>query len=46
VWGEKLIMGVSMMGIIRTTFVISENRIIEKVITEVDTSNHTSQIIN
>ena len=45
VWGEKIIMGVSSMGIIRTTFVISGNGIIEKVITEVDTKNHTAQII-
>ena len=45
VWGEKLILGVTATGIIRTTFVISENRIIEKVITQVDTQNHTSQII-
>jgi len=38
-------MGKTSMGIIRTTFVISEKGIIEKVFTKVDTKNHTEQIL-
>ena len=44
VWGEKLNYGKVYMGVIRTTFVISEDGIIEKVIGKVDTKNHTTQI--
>lgn len=44
VWGEKKFMGRNFMGIIRTTFIISEKGIIEKIITKVDTKNHTEQI--
>ena len=46
VWGEKTIFGKTMDGINRTTFVISENGRIEKIITKVDTGNHTAQILN
>jgi thioredoxin-dependent peroxiredoxin len=45
VWGEKKFMGRTFMGIIRTTFVISEKGIIEKIFTKVDTKNHTEQIL-
>jgi len=45
VWGEKKFMGKTYDGIIRTTFIISETGIIGKIITEVDTKNHTKQII-
>ena len=45
VWGEKHFMGRTYDGIVRTTFVIDENGKIEKVITDVDTKNHTEQII-
>lgn len=46
VWGMKNIFGKWMEGIVRTTFIVSENSIIEKIITEIDTENHTSQILN
>ena len=46
VWGSKKFMGREYMGIIRTTFVIDEDGIIENIITKVNTKNHTTQIIN
>jgi thioredoxin-dependent peroxiredoxin len=46
VWGEKKMYGKSYMGVIRTTFIIDENGIIEKIITKVDTADHTKQIFN
>ncbi len=45
VWGEKKFMGKTYNGIHRTTFVIDENGIIEKIITDVKTNDHTNQII-
>lgn len=45
-WGEKKLYGKSFMGILRTTFIIDENGIIEKIISKVDTKNHTEQILN
>jgi thioredoxin-dependent peroxiredoxin len=45
VWGEKMLFGRKYMGTLRTTFVIDENGIIEKVIDKVDTKEHTSQIV-
>jgi len=45
VWGEKNLYGKISMGIIRTTFIINEEGIIQKVIGKVDTKNHTLQII-
>jgi len=44
VWGEKLNYGKSYMGVIRTTFVINEEGIIENIIRKVDTKNHTEQL--
>jgi thioredoxin-dependent peroxiredoxin len=44
VWGEKKFMGKTYDGIHRTTFVISEDGIIEEVITKVDTKNHAEQL--
>jgi thioredoxin-dependent peroxiredoxin len=44
VWGEKKMYGKSYMGVIRTTFIIDEKGIIEKIIEKVDTSDHTEQI--
>jgi len=44
VYGEKKMYGKSYFGILRTTFVIDENGIIEKIIPKVDTQNHTEQI--
>jgi peroxiredoxin Q/BCP len=46
VWGEKKMYGKSYFGVLRTTFVIDEKGIIEKVIPKVDTAGHTEQIIN
>lgn len=46
VWGEKKMYGKSYMGILRTTFVISEDGKIENIISKVDTKAHTIQIIN
>lgn len=43
VWGLKKFMGREYMGIIRTSFVIDEKGVIEKVINKVDTKNHASQ---
>ena len=45
VWGPKKFMGKSYDGVFRTTFVINENGMIEKVFTQVDTKEHTSQIL-
>jgi len=46
VWGEKKMYGKSYMGVIRTTFIIDEKGIIEKIVTKVDTSGHTKQIFD
>jgi peroxiredoxin Q/BCP len=45
VWGEKSMYGKKYMGVLRTTFVIDENGIIEVVFEKVETGNHTKQII-
>ena len=45
VWGPKKFMGKSYEGVYRTTFVINENGIIDKVFTKVDTQEHTAQIL-
>jgi peroxiredoxin Q/BCP len=45
VWGEKVNYGKTYMGVVRTTFVIDENGIIEKIFKKVDTKEHTSQIV-
>jgi peroxiredoxin Q/BCP len=45
VWGEKSMYGRKYMGVLRTTFVINENGIIEDIFDKVDTKNHTEQII-
>lgn len=44
VWGMKKFMGKEYMGILRTTFVIDENGIIEKVFDKVNTKDHFRQI--
>jgi thioredoxin-dependent peroxiredoxin len=46
VWGEKKMYGKSFLGVIRTTFVIDEKGIIEKIIRKVETAGHTEQILN
>jgi thioredoxin-dependent peroxiredoxin len=46
VWGPKKFMGKSYEGINRTTFVISEDGKIEKIITDVKTGDHAAQILD
>ncbi len=45
VWGEKKFMGRTFDGIHRTTFVVNEKGIIEKVIVKVNSKDHAAQII-
>ena len=45
VWGKKSFMGRTFDGIHRTTFVIDEKGMIEKIFADVDTKNHTEQIL-
>ena len=45
VWAEKKLYGRTYMGVVRTTFVIDENGIIEKVIAKVNTKAHAKQIL-
>lgn len=45
VWGRKKFMGKEYDGILRTTFVIDENGVIEKVIDKVDTKDSTGQLL-
>jgi thioredoxin-dependent peroxiredoxin len=44
VWGEKKMYGRTFLGVIRTTFIIDEKGVIEKIISKVDTGEHTKQI--
>jgi peroxiredoxin Q/BCP len=44
-WGEKSMYGRKYMGVIRKTFVIDENGLIEKIILKVKTKDHTAQIL-
>jgi peroxiredoxin Q/BCP len=46
VWGEKKMYGRSYLGVFRTTFIIDEKGIIEKIISKVDTAAHTKQIFD
>lgn len=45
VWGPKNFLGKTYDGVIRTTFVIDENGIIQKIITKVDTKDHAGQLV-
>ncbi|NIJ53506.1 thioredoxin-dependent thiol peroxidase [Dyadobacter arcticus] len=45
VWGEKTTFGHTYMGILRTTFVVDENGIIEEIIQKVESKKHTDQIL-
>lgn len=45
VWGQKKFMGKVYDGILRTTFIISKDRIIEQVITKVETKSSFEQVI-
>ena len=44
VWGKKQFLGIKFDGIVRTTFVINEDGIIEEVITQVKSKEHSEQI--
>jgi len=44
VWGTKNMYGKMVEGILRTSFIINEQGVIEKVIKKVDTKNHHTQI--
>ena len=45
-WGEKKLMGKVFNGILRSTFVIDENGVIEDIIRKVKTADHTAQILD
>ena len=45
VWQLKKFMGREYMGIVRTTFLIDENGMIEDIITKVNTKEHITQIL-
>ncbi|HNQ68413.1 MAG TPA: thioredoxin-dependent thiol peroxidase [Bacteroidales bacterium] len=44
-WGEKSMYGKKYMGVLRKTFVINKNGIIENIFEKVDTKAHTEQIL-
>ena len=44
VWKEKSMYGKTFLGIARTTFIIDEKGIIEKIISKVETKTHSEQI--
>jgi peroxiredoxin Q/BCP len=46
IWKEKSLYGNTFLGIARTTFIIDETGIIEKIISKVDTKAHSEQIFN
>ena len=45
VWGAKRFMGKDYEGIFRTTFIIGETGVIERIIEKVKTKDHTAQIL-
>lgn len=45
VWGKKKFMGKDVTGVLRTTFVIDEKGVIEKVFDKVNTKEHAQQIL-
>ena len=46
VWGKKKFMGREYMGISRVTYIINENRVIEKVYEKVSVKSHARDILN
>lgn len=46
VWGEKQMFGRKYMGVIRTTFIIDENGVIEEIVDKVKAKEHTEQILH
>lgn len=45
VWGEKKLFGKDVIGVLRTTFIIDEKGIIEKIISKVRSAEHSKQIL-
>ena len=45
VWGPKLLFGREYDGLLRTTFIINEKGVIERVIDKVESKRHTEQIL-
>lgn len=45
VWAEKQMWGRKYMGVLRTTFIIDENGIIEEIITKVKSKTHAEQVL-
>jgi thioredoxin-dependent peroxiredoxin len=43
-WGEKKMYGKTVTGVLRTTYIINDKGIIDKIISKVDTKQHTEQI--
>jgi peroxiredoxin Q/BCP len=46
VWGEKKMFGRDYMGVLRTTFIINEKGIIDKIISDVKSVEHSKQIFD
>ena len=46
VWQQKKFMGKTHYGIVRTTFIINENGLIEHILTTIKTKDHAQQILN
>ena len=46
VWGEKKMYGRTYFGVLRTTFIIDEQGVIERIIKKVKTKDHANQILN
>ena len=44
-YGEKKMYGIPVTGVLRSTFIIDENGNIEKIISKVNTAEHTDQIL-
>ncbi len=44
-WGEKQMYGKTYMGVLRKTYLIDENGVIQKIIAKVNTKNHAEQIL-
>lgn len=45
VWGQKMLFGRIYDGILRTTFILDKERVIRRVIEEVDSKHHAQQIL-
>ncbi|HKI87629.1 MAG TPA: thioredoxin-dependent thiol peroxidase [Draconibacterium sp.] len=44
-WGEKSMYGKKYMGVLRTTFIINEQGVIQEIFEKVETKDHTNQIL-